>query len=250
MALGDRQLMRGMTGPDVVQLQLRLAGFRGTVWDGNFGPGTELQVVCFQRDYMRQANPSGVFDSEMFAALRQFAREFPVDFGSFECECGQCGRFGQRRFRGEYLPGRPAVETFHRCEYPGMHKAIVQSLRAAAFYLTRAGFPPPQVTCGYRCWINNEQKGRQSTNHMGKAIDLDFPLQQGEDKRDDTLRCERARGLLVEQSNFQVGWAANNRKALEPANIAPTWIHMDVRCYEPPYLVDEHFVTSAEQLDG
>ena len=26
--------------------------------------------------------------------------------------------------------------------------------------------------------------------------------------------------------------------------IAPTWIHMDVRCYEPRYLADEYFVKS------
>jgi hypothetical protein len=49
------------------------------------------------------------------------------------------------------------------------------------------------------------------------------------------------RGKLVELSNAQVGWAAKNRKALEPSDIAPTWIHYDVREYEPKYLGDEFF---------
>ena len=62
MAFGSKQLKRGDKGKDVVELQLRLAGFRGTTWDGDFGPGTELQVIAFQRDYMKRANPSGKVD--------------------------------------------------------------------------------------------------------------------------------------------------------------------------------------------
>ncbi len=55
-------LRRGDQGPAVVDLQLRLAAFRGTLWDGDFGPGTELQVVSFQRDFMGLTSPSGKAD--------------------------------------------------------------------------------------------------------------------------------------------------------------------------------------------
>jgi hypothetical protein len=48
--------------------------------------------------------------------------------------------------------------------------------------------------------------------------------------------------VLVELANFQIGWTANNRKALEPKDIAPTWIHMDVRNYERRYLAERFFV--------
>jgi len=41
-------LQKGQLGDDVVELQLRLAGFRGTLLDGDFGPGTELQAKVFQ----------------------------------------------------------------------------------------------------------------------------------------------------------------------------------------------------------
>jgi hypothetical protein len=131
-----------------------------------------------------------------------------------------------------------------------VHKAILQAYRAACFYTSRAGFPRANITSGYRCWEDNKKHGRSSTNHMGKALDMDFPLLPGELKQDDVIRSNQGRGILVEKGNFQIGWGANNRKALEPSEIAPTWIHMDVRCYEPKYLAEEYFVASTEALDG
>jgi len=250
MAFADNPIQRGDKGADVIELQLRLSGFRGTVWDGNFGPGTELQVMTFQRDVMGMDAPNGIVDSDMFEALNQFASKFPVDFNTVRCSCNECTGFGQDRFEGSFRVGKPHVEAFHRREYPGIHKAILHAYRAACFYLDGAGFPIPGLTSGYRCWIHNDSKGRKSTNHMGKALDLDFPILPGEDKRDDGIRCDEARGVLVEKAGFQIGWHGSNRKALEPSNIAPTWIHMDVRCYAPNYLADEHFVKSSDLLDG
>lgn len=241
MAFGDVPLKRGDKGAAVVELQLRLAGFRGTVWDGKFGPGTELQVVCFQRDYMRRSPPTGQVDRATLDALFAFEAEFAIPVDRLRCPCGSCEGFGRRRFKGEYSADEQ-TEKNYRYEYPGMHKAILHSFRGAAFYFQRAGYPAPVVSSGYRCWTNNEQKGRTSTNHMGKAIDLDFPLAAGEDKRDDQIRCDRGRGVLVELANFQIGWTANNRRALEPKGIAPTWIHMDVRNYERRYLAERFFV--------
>ena len=57
MEYGRRELRRGARGADVVELQMRLAGFRGTVPDGDFGPGTERQVRSFQQDFMGIAPP-------------------------------------------------------------------------------------------------------------------------------------------------------------------------------------------------
>ena len=58
MIFGDRNLQDGDKGADVAELQLRLAGFLGTVWDGDFGPNTEKQVKAFQQDYMKPKNLS------------------------------------------------------------------------------------------------------------------------------------------------------------------------------------------------
>ncbi len=249
MAFGDKDLQRKSKDTDVVELQLRLAGFRGTLWDGDFGPGTELQVIAFQRDYMKMQKPTGVVAAKTFAALDQFAAEFPIDFTAIRCKCGECAGFGQGRFNGKYKPGMPKTEAYHRREYPGVHKGILHSMRAANFYCAQAGFPSMQITSGYRCWVDNQQNGRESTNHMGKALDIDFTLLPNEGKRDDVARCDQGRGILVEKSNFQIGWDAGNRKSLEPSSIAPTWIHMDVRSYELKYLADEFFVTSSDYLD-
>lgn len=247
MALGDSDLGRGSKGPDVVDLQVCLAGFRGTVPDGDFGSGTELQVLQFQRDYLSDPSPSGVADAEVIEGLRTFAAEYPIDFAALRCPCGVCDGFGQGRFRGQYQDGKPHVEAFHRYEYPGIHRMILWAVRAAFFYGRPHRFV---ITSGYRCAVQNERKGRTSTNHHGKAVDIDILGDPGEDKRDDMLRCDAVRGLLVEHSQAQIGWGATNRKALEPANIAPTWVHYDVRCYASRYLTDDFFCIDAAELDA
>lgn len=249
MKLGDRTLSRGTKGKDVAELQMRLSGFRGTLWDGDFGPGTELQVMTFQKDFMKITNPNGIVDSSVISALEQFVATHRIDFKSLICECGKCGGFGQARFKDEYEPGKQGIEAFYRYEYPGIHKAILHAYRALWLYAEQNGNPAPVITCGYRCWIRNEQKQRSTTNHMGKAIDVDFFV-AGEDKKDDCNRCDNIRGMLVEKGNFQIGWGAQNRKALEPADVAPSWVHMDVRAFARDYLDDYFFVKDLEHLDS
>jgi hypothetical protein len=246
MAYGMSTLQKGSEGGDVVELQMRLAGFRGTVPDGDFGPGTELQVVKFQQDYMKEAAPNGVVEPETFAAIDRFAAEYPFDFDDLACPCGICDGFGQGRFGNAYRPGQPNVERFHLYEYPGIHRMLLWAVRALEFYLPQYDFA---INSGYRCAENNKQKGRTSTNHHGKAIDLDVPLGPGEDEQDDERRCDAVRGLVVEHGAAQIGWSARNRKSLEPSNIAPKWVHYDVRSYDRKYLVDEYFSMTLERLD-
>ena len=246
----ERPLAPGDRGKAVVELQLRLAGFAGTVWDGIYGSNTEQQVRQFQKDYMDLPEPSGIFDRETASALRQFADEYPIEFAAWHCPCGTCGGFGQGRFRNEFRQGKPRVEAFHCYEYPGVHRALLHTFRAACFYLKHAGFPAPRITSGYRCLENNRMQGRESTNHMGKAVDFDFALQRREGRKEDRQRCDRARKLLMKNCNFQIGWSALNTKSLEPSDIAPTWVHCDVRCYDSNLLEDSFFVRSQEELDA
>ncbi len=247
MQYGERVIERRHQGPDVEELQLRLAGFRGTVPDGDFGAGTELQVTKFQQDYMKMAQPTGVADRATLEAIDAFAEQYPIDFQALRCTCGQCGGWGQGRFKGQYRAGQPKDEAFHRYEYPGIHRMLLWAVRAVFFYAPQHKFV---ITCGYRCAIHNQQKGRTSTNHHGKAIDLDVVMHPGHDKRDDMRCCNDVRGILVERSHAQVGWAARNRKALEPADIAPTWIHYDVRCYEPKSLENRFFCRDLAGLNN
>ena len=247
MAYGERVLRRRSKGADVVELQIRLAGFRGTLPDGDFGPGTERQVTSFQRDYMKLPEPSGVADGDTLRAIDRFADRYPIDFRKLRCPCGKCGGFGQGRFKRRYLPGRPKLEAYHRYEYPGVHRMLLWAVRAALFYMPQHKFV---VTSCYRCEIDNQRRGRTSTNHHGKAIDLDIVLRPDQDKREDMILCDAARGRIVETADAQIGWSARNRKALEPSSIAPTWVHYDVRCYERKYLADAMFCTTSKALDA
>jgi hypothetical protein len=70
-------------------------------------------------------------------------------------------------------------------------------------------------------------------------------------KRGDTGEIvQELRGILVKKSNAQIGWSGKNRKAPEPSDIAPTWIHYDVRCYQPQYLDDRFFCINIKTLDN
>jgi hypothetical protein len=247
MEFGERTIQRGMSGRDVEELQIRLAGFRGTVPDGGYGPGTELQVEKFQQDYMHMRQPTGIVDERTFTALQRFAEEFPLDFNALRCPCGVCAGFGRGRFKRVYRTGSPKTEAFHRYEYPGIHRMILWAVRAAMFYARDYG---PVITSGYRCGVRNEQVGRSTTNHHGKAIDLDVTNRPGDDRHADMRRCDEVRGILIETADAQIGWNAHNRKALEPADIAPTWVHYDVRCYDAKYLDDRFFCRSRAELDA
>ena len=249
MQFNAETIQRGSQGPAVEELQIRLAGFRGTIWDGDFGPGTELQVITFQKEYMKMAGPTGVVDQPVFNALQEFGEEFPIDFNKLKCPCGECEGFGKGQFKDPYRSDRPKIEAYHLFEYPGIHKAILHSYRAALFFAKDSEFGDPFISSGYRCHVNNKNKGRRSTNHMGKAIDCDLLMLEGDDKRDDSIRCDKFRGYLVEKSNFQIGWNSRNKKSLEPSNIAPTWIHMDVRSFSKIYLQEKYFVTNEQELD-
>jgi hypothetical protein len=246
MAFEDNALKQGDKGAEVVELQMRLAGFRGTVPDGDYGGGTNLQVTSFQRDYMKMKNPTGQADKATLAALKDFAGAFPVDFKLLVCPCGKCGGFGKGQFKGQWSSPNH-VEAYYRYEYPGVHRMILWAYRAAQFYAKDIGWKLT-INSGYRCSIDNMNHGRSSTNHCGKAIDVD--IMNPASKMIDMQNCDRMRGLLVEKANAQIGWGAKNRKSLEPREIAPTWVHYDVRSYDPKYLDDSFFVKTAAALDG
>lgn len=247
MEYGKRVIQKGHKGRDVEELQIRLAGFRGTLPDGDFGPGTQLQVVVFQRDFMGITTPSGVVDRPTMKAIEKFGKKYPIDFKVLKCPCGVCKGFGRGLFPRSYRKNRPKVERFFKFEYPGIHRMLLWGVKATFFYMPEYNF---SINSGYRCSARNKQKNRRSTNHHGKAIDLDVRLKPGEDKRDDMVRCNIIRGKLVELANAQIGWGARNRKALEPSNIAPTWVHYDVRQYARKYLKKRFFCKNEKELIG
>lgn len=247
MQYGQREIKRGLKGPDVEELQIRLAGFSGTAPDGAFGPGTELQVMQFQSDVMEMEEPTGIVDRNTMKAIDEFAERYPIDFDALKCPCGVCDGFGQRRFKGKYRTIKTKTERNYLYEYPGVHRMLLWAVRAVFFYNPEYEFI---IMSGYRCGVRNKQTDRTSTNHHGKAIDIDIPGKPGEDKRDDMKRCQQIRGIIIETANAQIGWMATNRKSLEQDDMAPTWVHYDVRSYEQRYFDNRFFCKTLEQLNN
>jgi hypothetical protein len=67
-------------------------------------------------------------------------------------------------------------------------------------------------------------------------------------KRDDAIHCDKYGGLLVEKSDFQIGWHSGNRKSLEPSNAVLTWVHMDLRSFSKKFLPEIYFITTEQEL--
>jgi Putative peptidoglycan binding domain len=158
MAYGDRDMRLNDTGPDVAELQMRLAGFRGTIPDGQFGAGTQLQVTKFQEDVMAMRPASGVADRATLEAIAAFAKRYPIDFAALKCPCGVCDGFGRGQFKGVYRPGTSKTEQNYLYEYPGIHRMVLWALRAVFFYCERDY--KFAITSGYRCSERNKQQGR------------------------------------------------------------------------------------------
>lgn len=242
---GTTTLQKGTKSPDVEELQIRLSGFSGGAWDGGFGDGTAKQVSQFQTDYMKVA-PTGIADASVFTALDKFAKQFPFNFKDLECKCGKCGGFGKGINKGVYIPGEPKIEKTHQYEYPGIHRAVLWTVRALRFYLPQYRMT---INCGYRCSIDNKNNKRTSTNHMGKAIDNDTVIIKGE-KETDAQKCDMIRSIGVSKSNIQIGWAIPGKKSFEPSNISPTWVHVDVREMGAKYLEDRFFCKDLASLNA
>jgi hypothetical protein len=245
MAYRDRPLAQNDKGDDVIELQMRLAGFKGTVPDGDFGPGTLKQVTAFQSEWMKMAQPTGLVDDATFDAIDAFGAAHPVNFDLLKCKCGVCGGFGRGKFKDQYWQGN-SEEKFHRYEYPGIHRMLLWTFRAAMFHAKPKGWQLT-VNSSYRCSVDSQQHNRKSTNHNGKAIDMD--VVNPATKEIDRQNSNALRQLLVDTANAQIGWDGRNKKALEPADIAPTWVHLDVRCYDRKYLDDKYFVKDQAALD-
>jgi len=245
MNYGQRALSLGCKGPDVAELQLRLAGFLGTEPHGDFDETTKLQVTTFQQDVLGM-QPTGIVDRRTMQGIDAFGAQHPFDFAQLRCPCGKCQGFGQGRGMGVYS-GTPGDEKGYQYEYPGMHRMLLWAVRALYHYMSDYRFT---VNSGYRCRDSNAMHGRDTTNHHGKAIDLGVDLAPGESAFTSQSAPNVARAVLQATAHAQIGWSHLNQKALEPASIAPTWVHYDVRCYERKYLGDEMFCTTLAQLDG
>lgn len=240
------------------ELNIRLAGFGGNVPTDEFTERTEKMIKQFQRDYMKVPE-TGKVCGNLLRAVDSFQNKYTIDVNQGKCPCGQCSGFGNGKNSNER--NNPSIpESRRKYEYPGMHRIILWTQRAIQFYL--ANFEKDKnlrvglIFSGYRCAINNKQKGRGTTNHMGKASDLH--IYKLNNTSTNTENCNAVRDILVKYSGAKYRWNHNNAIALEadPRHavkgdyIADVWVHYDVRTYDLKYLEDKYFAKTMVACNG
>lgn len=251
----------GDKGPIVEELNIRLTGFGGTVAApqslDEFTEKTEKAVKQFQRDYMGVAE-TGRVCGPFLKALDEFGTEYPIDLSSMKCTCGKCEGFGNgytNSTEAGMFSDTEKTKPYKGNEYPGMHRAVLWSLKAALFYTASKDsdltYRFLKVSSGYRCWHDNKEHNRKSTNHMGNALDLQFK------KGNATQRCQGAdvdelrNKIFVKRLGAQLSWPDDNKLSLETAaQGATSWVHMDVREYDTQYKDTRFYAVTQAAADG
>lgn len=250
--IGQYCIKKGDTGKIVEELNIRLAGFGGTVPEDKFTDRTEKAVKQFQRDYMK-VEQTGKVCGKTLKAIDAFKKKYSMKFSSFKCPCNtkDCDDFGNGLYAKEYNDAK-IKEKRRKYEYPGIHRNLGWVYRALRFYLEDKEkdmkFSIYSISSGYRCHAHNKLKSRTTTNHMGKAVDL--KLSKNGKRTKVKSDVNKVRKDVFEKYMGAAYWTKTNALSLEPGSIAPTWIHYDVREFERKHLKKKFFVKSQAKMDG
>lgn len=225
----------------VREMNIRLSGFGGNVPTDEFTDRTETSIKQFQKDYMK-ITPTGKVCGNTLKAIDEFGTKYSYTFSETACPCGTCGGYGDGSNKGEYTK-ETKTEAFHKYEYPGIHRSLFWALKAVMFYMEKdaSAYSVKSISSGYRCRVDNKNKGRTSTNHMGKALDIHFNKNGVRTKVVADIEAIR-KDFFVKYLGSQYSWPAANKFSLETTDQgAGTWVHYDVRSFEATYLEDKYF---------
>jgi predicted chitinase len=263
------------------EINIRLAGFGGNVPTDEFTDRTEKMVKQFQKDYMKVPE-TGKVCGNVLMAIDDFSLKFDISATSWselKCSCStkgkqatsklrdlkelnSCAGFGDGTGKDTY-GGNAKSEKFHRYEYPGIHRSLLFGIKALQFYFSKqTTYKIDQITSGYRCRFKNYT----TTNHQGKAIDIQFSKGtwaiRGEQKKNlEPLRDIRD-NIYIKYLGAQKEWPAKNLYSIEPIDLLYdkkgnvrfdhtfSWIHFDVREFDTVYLDDKYFCKNATGLNG
>lgn len=248
----------GDKGPLIEELNIRLTGFGSTPLKGagydEFTSKTEEAVKQFQRDYMNIAE-TGKVCGAFIKALDDFSQKYPALVESMSCT--HCRAFGKRE-AVSYMHLTGAVKGH---ENPGMHRALVWIFKASQFYMTKKesglGYKFDRVSSGYRCTIKAKELANGApftTNHMGNALDLLYT--KGGAKTNLSQTNEIREQVFMKHMHAEMNWKKVNVISLEPGSAppkkakAPTWVHLDIREFEPIFLQERYYVTTSAAADG
>ncbi|WP_430827552.1 N-acetylmuramidase domain-containing protein [Chryseobacterium indologenes] len=247
------------------EINIRLAGFGGNVPTDEFTDRTEKMVKQFQRDYMKVPE-TGKVCGNVLKAIDDFTSKWAEKISDYTCLCNgiksipnKCSGFGKGQYKDQYS-SKTHVEKYHKYERPGMHRSLLWGVSALKYYLSiQNEYKYSSITAGYRCWEHNKYAGRATTNHMGKAVDIQFlknnKLVAGKKEENLPILRDIRDKFYTKYLDSKYNWLnGNNNFSLEPFGLGNgqtwSWIHMDVREFDNVYLDDKFFTKTQDSLTG
>lgn len=247
------------------EVNIRLAGFGGNVPTDEFTDRTEKMIKQFQRDYMKVPE-TGKICGNVLKAIDEFCNKWSEKISEYTCLCknvnsitSKCSGFGKGRYNGEYSSSSK-IERYHKYERPGIHRSLLWGTSALRFYLSKQDvYKYLWKTAGYRCWEHNNSVPRTSTNHMGKAVDIQFSKNGntigGKQESNLPLLREINDKFYSKYLNAKYQWInGENNFSIEPIGLGTnqtySWIHLDVREFNNEYLDDKYFVKTQEKISN
>ncbi|AZA93108.1 Predicted chitinase [Chryseobacterium nakagawai] len=263
------------------EINIRLSGFGGNVPTDKFTDRSEKMVKQFQKDYMKVPE-TGKVCGNVLRAIDEFSKNFDISttfWNQMKCDCStkgkkatsvlrgiqetnSCDGFGDGTGKGTYK-STSKTEAYHKYEYPGIHRSLLFGFKALQFYFSKqTTYKIDHFTSGYRCRFKNYS----TTNHQGKAIDMQFSKGtwaiRGENKKNLVELRNMRDTLFVKYLGAQKEWPNTNLFSIEPIDLLYnskgkvrfdhtfSWIHMDVRQFDAQYLEDKYFCKSLTALNG
>jgi len=247
------------------EINIRLAGFGGNVPTDEFTDRTEKMVKQFQRDYMKVPE-TGKVCGNVLKAIDEFTAKWAEKVSDYTCLCNgiksiasKCSGFGKGQYKDQYS-SKAHVEKYHKYERPGMHRSLLWGVSALKYYLSiQSEYRYSSITAGYRCWEHNKYVGRDTTNHMGKAVDIQFlknnKLVGGKKEENLPILRDIRDKFYTKYLDSKYNWVnGNNNFSLEPFGLGKgqtwSWIHTDVREFDNVYLDDKFFIKTQDLLTG
>ncbi len=273
---GKYCIKKGDKNELIREVNIRLAGFGGNVPTDEFTDRTEKMIKQFQRDYMK-VSETGKICGNVLKAIDEFSNKFDISetlWKQLKCSCGTKGKQAKSVLRGykeinncdgfgDGTGTSTSPEKSNKYEYPGIHRSLLFGFKALQFYFTKQNiYKIDHFTSGYRCRFKNYK----TTNHQGKAIDLQFSKGNWEIRNEVKKNLTELRqirdSIIIPNLGAQKEWPNSNLFSIEPIDLLYdskgnvrfdhtfSWIHIDVREFNSQYLKDIYFCKSKSKLNG
>lgn len=237
------------------EINIKLSGFGGNVPIDEFTDRTEKMVKQFQRDYMKIPE-TGKICGNVLKSIDEFCNRWSEKVINYKCLCHASDSKVKQADRC------PGYGKGLKNEHPGVHRSLMWGVSALKYYLSlQTSYKYRRTSAGYRCWAHNKSVPRTSTNHMGKAIDIQFDEGTYQINGKVNRNLKPLRGIrdnfYIKYLKAEEGWtipSKNNNYRLEPIGTGKdqsySWIHMDVALFENSYLKDEYFTKEQNAVTG